>query len=371
MKDIKIVIGANWGDEGKGLMADYFSQKPNSIVVCSNGGAQRGHTVVAPNKIRHVFHHFGSGTFNGASTYLSEDFICNPIIFRQEYNELKHLGYYPNIYINQNCMVTTPYDMMANQIIEENRGKNKHGSCGLGIYETIKRYKAGVTTLYVSDYIRDYYLKIFDREGIVLTKKWEDLFNDSGIYDHYLEDWDFMNEVATTISDECFLNEYENIVFEAAQGLLLDQNNLKYYPHLTPSNTGIKNPKKIIENVKWDDDINIETCYVSRTYLTRHGAGQFPSECRKNRINKSMYDKTNVPNPFQDTLRYGTLDLKDLYIRCATDVMNFGDKKSIAITHCNEYKIDVKELENIFEGWNVYYSNGETHDDMREGDIWN
>ena len=45
MKDIKIVIGANWGDEGKGLMTDYFSQKPNTIVVCSNGGAQRGHTV--------------------------------------------------------------------------------------------------------------------------------------------------------------------------------------------------------------------------------------------------------------------------------------------------------------------------------------
>lgn len=279
-------------------------------------------------------------------------------------NELKQLGYCPNIYINQHCMITTPYDMMANQIIEENRGKNKHGSCGLGIYETIKRYKAGVTTLYVSDYIRDYYLKIFDREGIVLTKKWEDLFNDSGIYDHYLEDWDFMNEVATTISDECFLNEYENIVFEAAQGLLLDQNNLKYYPHLTPSNTGIKNPKKIIENVKWDDDINIETCYVSRTYLTRHGAGNFPTECRKNRINKSMYDKTNVPNPFQDTLRYGTLDLKNLYVRCVTDVMNFGDKKSIAITHCNEYKIDVEELEDIFERWNIYYSDGETHDDI-------
>ena len=92
MKDIKIVIGANWGDEGKGLMTDYFSQKPNTIVVCSNGGAQRGHTVVTLDSIRHVFRHFGSGTFNGASTYLSEDFICNPIIFRQEYEELKTLG---------------------------------------------------------------------------------------------------------------------------------------------------------------------------------------------------------------------------------------------------------------------------------------
>ena len=54
MKDIKIVIGANCGDEGKGLMTDYFSQKPNTIVVCSNGGAQRGHTVVTLDSIRHV-----------------------------------------------------------------------------------------------------------------------------------------------------------------------------------------------------------------------------------------------------------------------------------------------------------------------------
>ena len=165
MKDIRIVCGANFGDEGKGLMTDYFSQKPNSIVVCSNGGAQRGHTVTTPDAIRHVFHHFGSGTFNRASTYLSEDFIVNPIIFKQEYDELMKLNYIPNTYINQNCMVTTPFDMMANQIIEESRGKNKHGSCGLGIFETIKRYKAGVTDM---DYnIRDYYVDLFKRENII------------------------------------------------------------------------------------------------------------------------------------------------------------------------------------------------------------
>ena len=63
MKDIKIVIGANFGDEGKGLMTDYFSSNPNTIVVCSNGGAQRGHTVFeSTTGTRHVFHHFGSGT---------------------------------------------------------------------------------------------------------------------------------------------------------------------------------------------------------------------------------------------------------------------------------------------------------------------
>lgn len=362
MKDIKIVVGSNWGDEGKGLMTDYFSQKPNSIVVCSNGGAQRGHTVTTPDGIRHVFHHFGSGTFNHASTYLSEDFIVNPIIFKQEYDELMKLGYIPNVYINQNCMLTTPFDMMANQIIEENRGKNKHGSCGLGIFETIKRYKAGITD--VDNHIREYYLEQFERENIILTDEWSRIFLNNGIFEHFLDDWDFMNNHSLVISDNYFLNQFDNIVFEAAQGLLLDQNNTEYFPHLTPSNTGIKNPKRIIENVEWNEEINIETCYVSRTYLTRHGAGKFPSECNKRFINEYMFDKTNVPNPFQDTLRYGTLDLGELYSRCSKDIGNFGDKKSIAITHCNEHDWDNDKLIDLFKDWNIYYSDGETHNDV-------
>ena len=90
MKDIKIVIGANYGDEGKGLMTDYFAHKSISsgnktIVVCSNGGAQRGHTVRTPENYKHVFHHFGSGTLVGAYTYLPNQFIVNPMLFYKEY----------------------------------------------------------------------------------------------------------------------------------------------------------------------------------------------------------------------------------------------------------------------------------------------
>ena len=190
------------------------------------------------------------------------------------------------------------------------------------------------------------------------------IFFDNGIFEHFLDDWDFMNNHSLTISDNYFLNQFDNIVFEAAQGLLLDQNNTEYFPHLTPSNTGIENPKRIIENVEWNDEINIETCYVSRTYLTRHGAGKFPSECNKRFINEYMFDKTNVPNPFQDTLRYGTLDLRELYSRCSDDVGNFGDEKSIAITHCNEYDWDNDKLIELFKDWNIYYSDGETHNDV-------
>ena len=361
MKDIKIVAGANWGDEGKGLMTDYFSQKPNSIVVCSNGGSQRGHTVVTPDGIRHVFHHFGSGTFNGAATYLPKEFIVNPLIFAQEYKELINKRIIPNIYVHGDCMVSTPYDMMANQVIEESRGKQKHGSCGFGIFETIKRYKNGITDF---DKAKDYYLEKFERDKILLSDDWKRIFNDPGINDHFIEDLDFMNEHIKSIRDESFLNMFDHIIFEAAQGLLLDQNNLKYFPYLTPSSTGLKNPKEIIERIDWYDELNIEVCYVTRTYLTRHGAGPFPTECDKNEINSEMHDKTNVPNPHQDTLRYGKLDLNELYQRVMEDVGNYKCKKSIAITHCNEFRMDEYKFEKLFLGWNIYKSDGETHNDI-------
>ena len=364
MKDIKIVIGANFGDEGKGLMTDYFSQNPNSIVVCSNGGAQRGHTVVTPSGIRHVFHHFGSGTFNRAATYLPKEFIVNPIIFVQEYKEIvRRYGIYPKVYVHPDCMVSTPYDMMANQIIEESRGKSKHGSCGLGIFETIKRYENGINDF---DKARDYYLKKFNNEDIVFFDNWNNFFCDPGIYEHFLRDLSFMNDNIETTRDESFLNMFDHIIFEAAQGLLLDQNNLKYFPYLTPSNTDLKNPKQIIKRVDWNDDLNIEVCYVTRTYLTRHGAGPFPTECSKNEINAEIYDKTNIPNPHQDTLRYGKLDLKELYQRVSEDVGGFECKKSIAITHCNEYGINEEEFKKLFAGWNIYKSNGETCNNLRE-----
>ena len=146
MANIKVVIGANFGDEGKGLMTDYFchqatSQGENCIVVMSNGGAQRGHTVVDPLGARHVFKHFGSGTLVKADTYCIDDFILNPMEFRQEYDALLQIGYLPKVYVHPNCRWSTPYDMIINQIVEETRENKKHGSCGMGIWETVYRYQ--------------------------------------------------------------------------------------------------------------------------------------------------------------------------------------------------------------------------------------
>ena len=65
--------------------------------------------------------------------------------------------------------------------------------------------------------------------------------------------------------------------------------------------------------------MDVEVCYVTRTYLTRHGAGPFPEECGKDEINPDMRDLTNVPNPHQGTLRYGRLDEKAFIRRIRED----------------------------------------------------
>ena len=136
------VIGANLGDEGKGLTTDYYCSAlgaEQSLVIRYNGGAQAGHTVEDPSSIRHVFGHFGSGTLIGSPTYLSEFFVTNPVLFNQEHEKLVSQNINPIIFIHPDCPVTTLYDMTINQLIENRRGKKAHGSCGVGFGETLAR----------------------------------------------------------------------------------------------------------------------------------------------------------------------------------------------------------------------------------------
>ena len=374
MRDIKIVIGANFGDEGKGLMTDYFchqaeQRNENCIVVLHNGGAQRGHTVTTPTGIKHVFHHFGSGTFCGADTYCSKDFILNPMVLHQEFDELNELGYVPKVYIHPLCQISTPFDMILNQIIEEHRSGNRHGSCGMGIYETLLRAKEDKYSilfgelLFLTDeqirnrlcMIRDEWVKTrFRMEDIeFISEEWANIINSSSLIDHYLVDLKFMRDVSVKTNNSV-LSGYKNIVLEGGQGLLLDQNNTDYFPHLTPSNTGCKNPLEIIsKSFSNKENIKIEVCYVTRTYLTRHGAGLLDNECKREDINKDMFDQTNLPNPHQGTLRYGHLITSDLISRISEDFKIFSNQYpfnltcSLAITHLNEYIDD--------EVWNVNY----------------
>lgn len=383
MRQIKVVIGSSFGDEGKGLMTDYFCSKAQKrgekcIVVCSNGGSQRGHTVDTSKGEHHVFHHFGSGVFSGAYTYLPEPFIVNPIAFRREYEELAGLGYFPTVYVNPDCQVTTPYDMMLNQILEEHRNAAKHGSCGIGIYETIHRSEAGYGTNAKSilqsgnkDFlgiIKEYLPKRISELGFEIPSDWKAILYNPGIIDAYLDDCAYMRERIRFATD-AVLKLYPNIVFENGQGLLLDRENMEYFPHLTPSHTGIRNSWTIISRTFVPEEYNLEVCYVTRTYMTRHGAGRFDTECPKEFLNPDMMDETNVPNPHQDTLRYGTLDGNQLIARIEKDMSEVKRKKitkSIAITHLNEYNLteENKQAFSKFTG-KIYCSYGKCREHVK------
>ena len=117
MLEADVVIGANLGDEGKGLFTDYLSSRYDApIIIRYNGGAQAGHTVETPDGMRHVFSHFGSGSFAGGSTYLSRFFVVNPLLFLRELQTLESLHLKPLVMVAPDCPVTTPFDMMVNQI---------------------------------------------------------------------------------------------------------------------------------------------------------------------------------------------------------------------------------------------------------------
>ncbi len=375
-KNVKVVIGANFGDEGKGLMTDYFCHQSamrseNCIVICHNGGAQRGHTVDTPEGLHHVFHHFGSGTFAGADTYLAKEFILNPIVFRKEWEELEKLGYKPTVYVNPLCRITTPFDMIINQILEESRSDGRHGSCGMGIFETIKRYEENYgysAWVLLENYDRQsketieavkhtYLPKRFNELKIQPSEEWEEIINSNGLIEQFLEDLEFMENHATVCDDINALEKYHNIVFEGGQGLLLDQNNKEYFPHLTPSNTGLKNPAEMI--LRLFPNADVEVCYVTRPYLTRHGAGRFDNECNKEEINPNMEDLTNVSNPHQGKLRYGKIDVKELENRVSVDFLtNQSWKLSLAITHLNEVARVFESTDGVFD--NIYCSHGKT-----------
>ncbi len=319
MRTADVVIGANWGDEGKGLLTDYLAAPygKDALVVRFCGGAQAGHTVTAPDGRRHVFNHFGSGSFCGSSTYLSRFFICNPIMFLAEARRLEKIGLKPKVFVDPSAPVTTPYDMMINQMIEESRGASRHGSCGLGIGETVERQQHVRYALRIADLydvsVLEAKLKLIREEwvperlqklGIAsIPPAWKEHIASSGVVLAFMRDVSaFLGQVRpSTLS---VVASARHVIFEGAQGLLLDQNH-KWFPHVTRSNTGIRNASSLAKEA----GIRVVNAYyASRCYATRHGAGPMPHELAEKPYEK-IVDLTNVPNPHQGTLRFGWLDL--------------------------------------------------------------
>lgn len=315
-----VVIGANYGDEGKGLITDFEVRRTSAdTVIRFNGGAQAGHTVVTDHG-SHVFGHIGSGTFSGASTYLSEYFIVNPMALKKEL--LAFGTKYPvNIHVHEYAIVTTIYDMVINMLIEINRGSNAHGSCGLGINETVTRSETK-TAIYARDLNNVHFVK---RALQTIQEEWVPArLSELGIttipepYASVLANTDFYliaSEMCNSGIKLGFPGNNTHSVFEGAQGLALDQF-IGAFPHVTRSVTGLP---YAIRTASDHGITNLQPIYVTRTYLTRHGNGPLPlEECAD--INLPA-DLTNVSNQWQGKFRHAPLDVNGLQSRINEDVL--------------------------------------------------
>jgi adenylosuccinate synthase len=317
MKTAHAVIGSGYGDEGKGLMTDYLAfREAVPAVVRTNGGAQAGHSVQTPDGRRHVFHHIASGALAGAATHLSQFFVSHPLFFMRERKVILDLGGNTAVSIDPRSIITTPYDMMINQVMENARGGARHGSCGMGFGEAIERNLNDEFALAVGDFEKgaDHIRETLDRIrmewvperlarlGVDTVPEVEaDLLASADLVERFIGDCaSFWN--AISVRSDATLGS--GVLFEGAQGLLLDQD-YGAFPHVTRSNTGLKNMVSVAREAEIG---RIDVTYMTRAYATRHGAGPFGYEDAQTSW-LSMVDPTNQPNDWQGTIRTAPLDV--------------------------------------------------------------
>ena len=271
MKTINIVIGANYGDEGKGLVTNIITNR-SDVVVLANGGAQRGHTVEY-NGCKHIFHHFGSAALKGARSHASELFLLNPAEYIKELDDFENnLHCKPSLTADPNCKVTTIYDMLANAIREELKGTK--GSCGMGVWETIQRYDETINPLnaywykykdYVNSTVNSWKNELNKIKEYYIHQNWivnsnsklVNYFYNPDLIEHFISDLARMVNNVGCRQDFLIYSRYDNITIECAQGLAIDKNADKV--NGTPTYTGSYN---LLPFIVSEDDIQINRYYV-------------------------------------------------------------------------------------------------------------
>jgi adenylosuccinate synthase len=289
-----IVVGLGFGDEGKGAVVDYLSyMNPVDLVVRFNGGAQAAHTVVVPDGKFHTFHQLGSASFNpGVCTLLSKHMLVNPVafLFEVEAFHLDAKGYSlkNRVFVDDRALLTTPYHVALNRARETARGTAAHGTTGMGISETVMDSIARESAMRVSDLtthssaIKKALTDTRDALAVEMRRfgglEVFDRIDMHAVLDNFAEFESYVTTLSPLESRQ-LLQSSRGIVFEGAQGVLLDEN-LGFHPHTTWSQTTAINAIELLTEARMYKNPANELVHIGvmRTYHTRHGPGPFPSE---------------------------------------------------------------------------------------------
>lgn len=323
------ITGLSWGDEGKGSICDFLTRKNSAtLVIRHNGGAQAAHRVVLPDGREHVFSQWGSGTFAGARTFLSHHMVTHPIAMLNEARHLQAVGV-PNPYdlvtVSPRARVATPYHQVINRLRETARGEGRHGSCGLGIGETVE------------DAHKPYALTWGDLTNYHTTKRKLREIRDEKIaqtatlgIDPVLAaqgllsiDFDLMVNIMHLAarlviperSEDKILGKHQSVIFEGAQGVLLDQD-FGTQPYTTWSHCTDTNAMQMLTGT----DFETTRIGVVRAYATRHGPGPFLTFDQD--LTTALPDPRNGFNQWQREFRCGWFDapLTKYAIQCNSGI---------------------------------------------------
>lgn len=343
MKEAKVVVGLNFGDEGKGITTARLCNK-KTLVVRFSGGSQAGHTVYH-NGIKHVSSNFGAGVLLEKDTFISKYCAIDPVAVYKERQKLNKEGISADIFFDPLTTVITPYDVMANRKLAL-----KDGTCGRGISTSLKRntltpYKLYFKDLAYSDVWKHKLLKIkeyYTSNGLI--------FN----VDEMVEEW-----VETIIHQEGYytanfhqmLSSYDDIVFEGSQGILLDMDH-GFFPHVTYSSTTSKNVWEMCRGL----DVKITEIHgVTRSYLTRHGNGPMFSP---KTFDLDLKDDTNVFNEFQGHFKTSKLNENLLLYswECEMSHHEYDPKLFMHVTCTDQVPLELDKDDYSFLE-NIYYHN--------------
>jgi adenylosuccinate synthase len=276
-----IVIGAQWGDEGKGKITDLLSRSAD-VVVRYQGGNNAGHTVVV-NDRTFKLHLIPSGIlYPKTECIIASGTVIDPKVLLEEVDRLKDLGISTdNLFIAETAHVTMPYHRVLDRASEDQRAEHKIGTTGRGIGPTYadKSERVGIRMI---DLMDDKRLAkklrwAIEQKNIVLQKLYNlEPLNAEAIIEEYRGYADRLRHhvVDASLKIDAAIRERRNILFEGAQGTLLDLDH-GTYPYVTSSNP-VAGGACIGAGVG-------PTCIdrvigVAKAYTTRVGEGPFPTE---------------------------------------------------------------------------------------------
>jgi adenylosuccinate synthase len=317
-------------------------------VVRYNGGAQAGHNVVTPDGRHHTFSQFGSGAFNPqVRTYLSRHVVIHPTALLLEGDILQRKGIpspFSNIRVSDQALVITPYHQAANRIRELVRDTNRHGSCGVGVGEAVEDGLLHPENCILTGDLHNPALlrrklqsirKQKREQMLALCKEFADesslaheyeIFERDDVISTWMTSISRINEFGLVVNDsvlEHWLHETESVIFEGAQGVLLDADT-GFHPYTTWSNCTTTNALALIREMKPNSDVL--QIGVMRSYAMRHGPGPLPTESD---ALSALVSEHNQYNEWQGRVRYGWFDA--VLARYALSVT--GGVDFLAVTH--------------------------------------